>query len=188
MGTERVVKLLQGHRVRIAKALVRQARALAPRYEQLDLLAMERSYIQLIFAVEKMLAHGDDSSLIEQTEQLAAMRRATGFQMEEFLLGSLGWLPVMRRFILEQGQSIDEAIADYDAFEAIALPFVARAASTFLEAEEEPTLPNAARPRTRSSQRIKSLRVERVERVSGSEEEEHDITYRTFPPFSSSGS
>src|SRR3954463_2087517 len=103
MGTERVVSLLRSHRVRIARALVRQARALAPRYEQIDQLALERSYLGLIFAVERVLEIGDDTVLAEQTEQIASMRSAVGFQMEDFVLASLGWLPVIRTFLMEHG-------------------------------------------------------------------------------------
>ena len=181
MGTERVVQLLRSHRVRIARALVRQSRALAPRYEQIDELAQERSYLGLIFAVERILESDDDTMLADQTEQLAMMRSSMGFQMEDFLLATLGWLPVIRHFLLERAANIAEAIEDYEAFEAVALPLVARAAATFIEAAEEPTVPNARRAQ-QLSKRVRSLPVERV---SGSDEEENDPTYRNFSPFSS---
>jgi hypothetical protein len=187
MGKERVVKLLRSHRVRIARALVRQARSLAPRYEQIDALAMERSYMGLVFAVERVLEAGDDSMLADQTEQLATMRSAMGFQMEDFLLASLGWLPVVRTFLLEHGSNLAESIADYEEFEAVALPLVARAASVFVEAGEDPTQPNAKRPRLATSA-LKQLRSIPVERVSGSDDEEDEPTYRNFTPFTSSSS
>jgi hypothetical protein len=187
MGKERVVKLLRSHRVRIARALVRQAKRLAPRYEQIDSLAMERSYMSVVFAVERVLETGDDAMLADQTEQLAQMRLAMGFQMEDFLLASLGWLPVMRTFLLEHGKDLAESIADYDEFEAIALPLCARAAAAFVEAGEDPTQPNAKRVRL-STSTLKRLRSLPVERVSGSDDEEDEPTYRNFTPFNSSSS
>ena len=187
MGTERIVKLLRSHRVRIARALVRQSRTLAPRYEQIDKLAQEKSYMGLIFALERVLEDGDESLLADQTEQLASMRSTMGFQMEDFLLATLGWLPVIRRFLFEQGTSLAEAVADYEEFETIALPLVARSASVFLEASEEPTQPNAKRARM-SAGTLQRLRGLPVERVSGSDDEENEPTYRNFTPWKSSSS
>jgi hypothetical protein len=185
MGKERVVKLLRSHRVRIARALVRQARSLAPRYEQIDALAQERSFVGLVFALERVFEDDDDSMLAEQTEQLAMMRVAVGFQMEDFLLASLGWLPVIRTFLVEHGTNLAESLADYEVFEAVAIPLVARAATAFVEAGEDPTQPNAKRPRISTSS-LKRLRSLPVERVSGSDDEEDEPTYRNFTPFTSS--
>jgi hypothetical protein len=185
MATERVLKLIRSHRVRIARALVRQTRMLAPRYEQIDRIALERSYMGLIFALERVLEAGDTTMLTDQQEQIASMRSAMGFQIEDFLLASLGWLPVIRRFLMEHGANLGEAIADYEEFEAIALPLVAHAATAFVEADEEPTVPNAQRPRL-SAGTLKRLRSLPVERVSGSADEEDEPTYRNFTPFTSS--
>ena len=95
MGTERVVKLLRGHRVRIARALVRQTRALAPRYEQLDSAAQERSFITLLLATERLLERGDEAPLLDAASHIAEMRSAMGFRVDDFVeiwLGATGGL------------------------------------------------------------------------------------------------
>lgn len=184
MGTERVVKLLRGHRVRIARALVRQTRALAPRYEQLDSTAQERTFITLLLATERLLERGDEAPLLDAANHIAEMRAAMGFGVDDFALAALGFLPVLRRFIVEHARAVDEGLDDYEAFESIALPFIGRAATIFLEATEDPTMPNQLRPQrpSRPSQAPSGLQRLRIERVTGTEEEEAE--YRNHPLFS----
>lgn len=188
MGTERVVSLLRSHRVRIARALVRQTRALAPRYEQLDQTAQERSFLALLIAVERLLERGDDKPLLDTAANIAQLRSSMGFHVEDFSLASLGFLPVIRRFIIENSANIAEGLEDYEAFEAIALPFIGRAASIFLDASEDPTVPNAQRPdrvRVATERAAGGLKPLRIERVTGTQEDED--TYRNHPLFSSLG-
>lgn len=181
MGTERVVKLLRSHRVRIARALVRQTRALAPRYEQLDQSAQERNFMALLLAIETLVEKGDDEAVLDQVGHLAQMRAAMGFRVDDFVLAGLAFLPVLRRFVIENSKSFDEGIDDYEALEAIALPFIGRSATIFLDAADDPTLPNAVRaPLVQKSDKMNRLRIERV---TGSEDEEE--TYRNHPLFSS---
>lgn len=182
MPTERVVRLLKSHRVRIARALVRQARALAPRYEQIDQAAQERSFIALLIAVERLLERGEDGPLLDAAGHLAQLRVAMGFRVEDFVLASLGFLPVLRRFIIEHAPSLDEGLDDYEAFEAVALPFIGRGASIFLDAIEEPTMPNGAKP-VAVVARDTAVKPLRIERVTGTEEEED--SFRDHPLFSS---
>jgi hypothetical protein len=181
-SSERVVKLLRSHRVRIARALVRQTRALAPRYEQLDATGQEHSFITLLLAVERLLERGEEGPLLDTAAHLAQMRAALGFRIEDFSLAALSFLPVMRRFIVENSATVSEGLDDYEHFEAIALPFVGRATAIFLEASEEPTVPNARRVQTTPDGPMKPLRIERV---TGTDEEEE--TFRNHPLFSSFG-
>jgi hypothetical protein len=177
---QRVAKLLKSHRVRIARALVRQTRALAPRYEQLDLTAQEHSFLSLLVAVERLLERGEDGPLLDAAAHLAQMRASMGFRVDDFSMASLSFLPVMRRFIVEHAKTTDEGLDDYEAFEAIALPFIGRATSIFLDAAEDPTLPNAAALlRKHIHQPMRPLRIERV---TGNEDEES--TFRNHPLFS----
>lgn len=188
MGTERVVKLLRGHRVRIARALVRQTRALAPRYEQVDSVAQERSFLTLILATERLLERGEDAPLLDAASHLAEMRAAMGFRVDDFVLAALGFLPVMRRFIIENARTTDEGLDDYEAFESIALPLIGRAATIFLEATEDPTMPNQHRPTLAMPQRqaaVSGIARLRIERVTGTEDEEADV--RNHPLFSATG-
>jgi hypothetical protein len=196
MSHERVVSLLRGHRVRIARALVRQTRALAPRYEQLDQAAQERNFVALLLAVETLVEKGVDTPVLDQVSHLAQMRAAMGFRVDDFVLAGLAFLPVLRRFVIENSSTVQEGLDDYETLEAIALPFVGRAASIFLDAAEDPTLPNAnakpnflagapTQPQGKRIDAVKAMTKMRIERVTGTEEEEE--TYRNHPLFSSMG-
>ncbi len=175
--TQRVVSLLRGHRVRIARALVRQTRALVPRYEQLDTLAQERNFMSLLLGVERLLEFDDDAPLMEVAAHIAQLRASMGFRVEEFSVASLCFLPVVRRFVIEHATSLDVGLADYELFEAVALPVIGRAANLFLDANEEPTIPSggfvALKP--------KPLRPIRIERVIGDDDEENTVTNLGLP-------
>lgn len=180
MSSARVVSLLRSHRVRIARALVRQARALAPRYEQIDQAAQERNFLALLVGIERLLERGEDGPLLDAAAHTAQLRAAMGFRMEDFVLAGLAFLPVIRRFIIEHAGSTEEGLDDYEAFEAVALPFVGRTASIFLDAAEEPTMPNGGPPvRTDAERQLKPIRIERV--IGGEDEEE---SFRDHPLFS----
>lgn len=185
---------MRSHRVRIARALVRQTRALAPRYEQLDQSAQERNFVALLLAVETLVEKGVDTPVLDQVSHLAQMRAAMGFRVDDFVLAALAFLPVLRRFVIENSKSIEEGLEDYETLEAIALPFVGRAASIFLDAAEDPTVPNAnkqaaagaaTQPQGKRIDAAKAMAKLRIERVTGTEEEEE--TYRNHPLFSSIG-
>jgi hypothetical protein len=185
MSNERVVKLLRSHRVRIARALVRQSRALAPRYEQVDQAAQERNFLALLLAVERLLESNDEKPLLDAASYTAQLRASMGFRLEDFVAAAVGFLPVLRRFIIEHASNVEEGLDDYEAFEAVGLPFIARAAAIFVDAAEDPTMPNQAKlahAKTRESGRLTPIRVERV---TGTEDEEE--TYRNHPLFSSIG-
>jgi hypothetical protein len=186
MATERVVQLLRSHRVRIARALVRQTRALAPRYEQIEAAAQERNFLALLLAVERLLERGEDRPLLDAASNIAQLRASMGFRVEDFVLASVGFLPVLRRFIIEHASSPEEGFDDYEAFEAIALPFIGRAAAIFLDAGEDPTIPNGNKV-IKAPVKLKEAPMKplRIERVTGTEEEEE--TYRNHPLFSSMG-
>jgi hypothetical protein len=142
MGLERVVKLIRSHRVRVARALVRQTRALVPRYEALDPLAQERTFYSLLLGVERLLEHGDEEPMLDVASHIAQLRVTMGFRVEDFTAASLSFLPVVRRFIMEHAEDFNQGIADYEQFEAIALPFLARSGNIFSDAAEEPTQPS----------------------------------------------
>jgi hypothetical protein len=178
MANPRIVTLLRGHRVRIARALVRQVRALVPRYEQLDTSAQERNFLSLLLGVERLLEYGDDAPLLEVAGHIAQLRASMGFRVEDFSIASTCFLPVIRRFILEHAPELREGLEDYEAFESVALPFIGRAASIFMDAAEDPTQPNAVRAKKTLSQPVRPIRIERV---TGTEEEESTITNLGLP-------
>lgn len=167
MPHERLVTLLRGHRVRIARALVRQCRALVPRYAHVDEVALEHSFLLLLVGVENLLDHGEERQLLKATAHIAELRASTGFRVDDFVLAALAFLPVLRRFIIERAPHVEAGLDDYESFEAVALPVIGRAASIFMDATEERTAPNE-RPGRKSPPRGPM----RIERVVGTEEDE----------------
>ena len=143
-----------------------------------------RSFITLLLATERLLERGEEAPLLDAANHIAEMRAAMGFGVDDFALAALGFLPVLRRFIVEHARTVDEGLDDYETFESIALPFIGRAATIFLEATEDPTMPNQLRPQppARQSQTTSGLQRLRIERVTGTDEEEAD--FRHHPLFS----
>jgi hypothetical protein len=131
MSQERVVALIGSHRVRIARALVRQIRTLSPRYGTIDSAALEQSLLRILSVVSHFLQTGDDGSLRNLTTHTAQLRQALGFSVDDFMSAGLAFLPVMRRFLLEHARTIETGLADYEAFEAVAIPLIAELARMF---------------------------------------------------------
>ena len=149
MAHERTTELLRSHRVRVAKALARQTRTLVPRYAQVESNALERSFLTLLNAVERLLSTGDARQLVQSAEYVAQLRAMTGFRIDDFTTAAVCFLPVLRRFILERATNLQEGLADYEAFEEVALPFIGRATRIFIAAEgdgldDEVTAPSHA--------------------------------------------
>jgi hypothetical protein len=181
MANERLVKLLKGHRVRIARALVRQTRALVPRYEQLDAGAQERNFLSLLLGVERLLEHGDDAPLLEVAAHVAQLRASMGFRVEDFSVAAMCFLPVIRRFVLEHAGNIAEGLDDYEEFESVALPYLGRAAIIFMDASEDPTQPNARAVLQKKLSAAGPMKPIRIERVTGTEEEESTLQSFALP-------
>ena len=137
MSQARVVALIQSRRVRIARALVRQIRTLSPRYATVDPDALEQSLQRILSVVAHFLQTGDDASLRNITNHTAQLRQALGFRVDDFMSAGLAFLPVMRRFLLEHARSIEEGLADYETFEAVAIPLLAELARMFRIAAAE---------------------------------------------------
>jgi len=177
MAHERVVDLLTSHKVRIARALVRQMRALSPRYASLEPGALEGSLLRFVAMTAHFLKTGDNASLREQTVHTAQLRQALGFKADDFMLAGLSFLPVMRRFLVEHAPSVAQGLDDYELFEAEAIALLAESvilfndASDGLDDDEDPTVPNVPRASLSRSRSPFS-----IERVTGSADDE-------FTPF-----
>lgn len=170
MSHERVVELLGSHKVRIARALVRQMTQLSPRYAALEHKALEENLIRLLTLTARFLETGDDSSLKNHTAYTAQLRQALGFHVADFMLATFSFMPVLRRFLVETAPDTASGLADYEALEAVSIPLMANAAKLFNEAgddgfdddDEDITLPNQKRTSLSWS----------IERVTGSADEE----------------
>ena len=164
MAHERVVSLLTSHKVRIARALTRQVRGLSPNYASLDVDALEASFVRFVGYAAHFLTTGDDTSLKNHTSHTAQLRSALGFRVDDFMLATLVFLPVIRQFLLEHARDVQSGLRDYEAFEAVAIPLMAEAATTFRRAaadftdiadddSEEITAPTGKRHRPSGGQR-----------------------------------
>ena len=180
MSQERVVALIGSHRVRIARALVRQIRHLSPRYATVDPDALEQSLQRILGVVSHFLQTGDDSSLRNLTNHTAQLRQALGFRVDEFMSAGLAFLPVMRRFLLEHARTIQQGLLDYEYFEAVAIPLLSELARMFRVAaaanaemfssfdddeDDDITLPNRLAA-------VGQPGAFKIERVVGSDDEE----------------
>jgi hypothetical protein len=134
MAHERVVSLLSSHKVRIARALTRQLRGMSPNYASLDVDALEASFVRFVGYAAHYLSTGDDTSLRNHAAHTAQLRSALGFRLDDFMLASLVFLPVIRQFLIEHARDLPTGLKDYEAFEAVAIPMMAEAASTFRRA------------------------------------------------------
>jgi hypothetical protein len=117
------------------------------------------------------------------TSNIAQLRQALGFRVDDFLLAGLSFMPVMRRFILEHARDTREGLNDYEAFEAIAIPLIAELARVFRHAgvgdasiddddDDDITVPNGRPGRPAVSQ----LGAFVIERVVGDANEESPFT------------
>jgi hypothetical protein len=131
MSKQRVVALITSHRVRIARALVRQIRSLSSRYATVDPQALEMSLQRLLVAIARFLETGDDTVLRTATMNTAQLRQALGFRVDDFMAAGLSFLPVLRRFLVEQAPSVQVGLNDYETFEAVAIPILAELARMF---------------------------------------------------------
>ncbi len=184
MANERTVELLTSHRTRIARALVRQIRALSERYATIDPQALEMSLARILNVVTLMLKTGDQTVLKAAVLNTAQLRQALGFRVDDFMAAGLAFLPVCRRFILDHARTLEEGIEDYEAFEAIGIPLLSELARVFRHAgkndvrgapyasisddddlgEDDITVPNG--------QRSLSVLPFMIERVTGNESDE----------------
>ena len=178
MAHERVVALIQSHRVRIARALVRQIRSLSSRYRTVEPAALEMSLQRILVVIARYLETGDDQALTATASNTAQLRQALGFRVDDFMAAGLSFLPVMRRFIVEHAKDIRQGLDDYEAFESVAIPLLAELARVFRHAgvdhsgissddddDDDITIPNQPRAK-------RTLLPFAIERVVGPQSEE----------------
>jgi hypothetical protein len=159
----RLVGLLRTHRVRIARAMARQVRSLSPRYQQVEVEALERSFYGLGAAIERLFESGDHAELLDRTVFTAQLRAQLGFQLEDLTLAGICYFPVIRRFLLDHSANIDDALDDLEDFDRAAIPLFARAVTMFRDASDA-TVPGNFAPFA-------------VENVVGQEDEEQTASY-----------
>jgi hypothetical protein len=137
MAHESLTELLGSHKVRIARALARQLRALSPNYATLEITALEANFARLIGLIAHFLQSGDDTSLKNFGTHTAQLRHALGFSTRDFVAATLVFLPVIRQFLVEHHQDAARGLRDYEAFEAVAIPMIAEMGAVFRQVSTE---------------------------------------------------
>jgi hypothetical protein len=148
MSAVQAAALMKSHHRRIAQAVARQLRRTIPRYRQLDEVMLERNVATILGGVQQFLERGNATPLLSIVEDVARLRQMSGFSLQDFLVASLCFLPVVRQFLVEKLGDVGRGLACYEAVEAAALPLVGRVAALYAELEDEcePTIPDR-RPR-----------------------------------------
>jgi hypothetical protein len=142
MSTQLAAQLIRSHHLRISQAIARQLQRTVPRYRQVDASVLERNIATIMGGVQQLLEHGSEERLLRIVADVAQLRQMSGFKLPEFLVASLCFLPVIRRFLIERSGDLQEGLARYEAVEAIALPLMGRVATIFMDAAED-TQPNS---------------------------------------------
>ncbi len=182
MANERVVDLLQSHRIRISRAWARQVRSVVPRYREIDQIALERNLANLLAGLERLLRTGKERALLDAVAGVTQMRLAAGFVVPDLLVATVCFLSVARRFLIEKSASAVEGLDDFEALEAICLPLMGKVATVFLESTNDAVPGGYDLSRFQQLLSGESGPFQRVkfERVTGDDDEE--VTDPSLPP------
>ncbi len=121
-SVQRAARLLNGREPQIAAAVARQLKRTVPRYADVERQAMERNISAILKGLQRLLAKGDERTLRRIVDDVAQLRSATGFGVDEVIVAGLCFLPVLRRFLVENDSDIEAGLAAFEALEAVALP------------------------------------------------------------------
>lgn len=119
---QRAARLLRGREPQVAAAVARQLRRTVPRYEDVERQALERSLMAVLKGLQRLVESGDERTLKRIVDDAAQLRSATGFGVDEFVMAGLCFLPVVRRFMIENDVSIEQGLLAFEAVESVALP------------------------------------------------------------------
>lgn len=122
-ATQRAARLLSGRHPQIAAAVARQLKRTVPRYQDVERQALERNILGILKGLDRLLAKGDEATLRRIVDDIAQLRAATGFGVDEMVMAGLCFLPVLRRFLIAQDEDMTRGLESYEALEAVALPF-----------------------------------------------------------------
>lgn len=130
-ATQRAARLLAGRHPQIAAAVARQLKRTVPRYQDVERQALERNILGILKGLDRLLSRGDEATLRRTVDDIAQLRAATGFGVDELVMAGLCFLPVLRRFLILQDEDMARGLETYEAVEAVALPFFGHLAMYF---------------------------------------------------------
>lgn len=130
-ATQRAARLLSGRHPQIAAAVARQLKRTVPRYQDVERHALERNILGILKGLDRLLVKGDEATLRRIVDDIAQLRAATGFGVDEIVMAGLCFLPVLRRFLIARDEDMARGLETYEALEAVALPFFGHVAMYF---------------------------------------------------------
>jgi len=127
--------LIESYTDKLAAAVTRQIQATVPKYTDAAPAELESNLKTLVGALAPLVRGEHTDELESAVGRVAELRRGTGFNVGEFTVAALCFLPVLRRFFQERADSPADALAMYDALEQVALPFCGRIVSIFADTQ-----------------------------------------------------
>lgn len=135
-ATMRAARLLADRHPQLAAAITRQLKRTVPRYQAVERHAMERNILAILKGLQRLLEKGDERTLRSIVDDIAQLRSATGFGVDEFVMAGFCFLPVIRRFLVASDESMEQGLLAFEAVEAVALPMFGHVAMYFQDLED----------------------------------------------------
>lgn len=155
---KKAVALIESEQERLALAIVQQVRSLVPKYNDIDSTAQVRNTATALACVGDLILYKRTNRLADFVESVVQLRSAIGFSVGDFLVGSLCFLPVLRRFLIHRADSTAEGLVMFEIIERVALPFTGRVAEIWAECATDTTNPDGV-----DTQRFLSLLSDSME-------------------------
>ncbi len=141
----RAARLLKPRQGDLARAVARQLQRTVPRYKNVERVAMEKNITAILMALEPLLKRGSEATLRSVVNDVAQLRSAGGFGVDELVMAGLCFLPVLRRYLVSMHADPLEGLECYEAVEAVTLPLIGHVAA-YLQDASEATDPGAFQP------------------------------------------
>ena len=138
---EDVTRMIESHKAAVARAIAQQIQQTVPRYQRVDDVALKKSVESLLGGVGPLM-DGRPEVFEPLVDSVAQLRRTTGFELSDFILAALCFLPVLRKFFCSRGGDLRAGLERYAALESVVVPFVGRVITLFLDADQDATNPD----------------------------------------------
>jgi hypothetical protein len=132
---DHAIELMESYKDGLAAAIARQIKATVPRYKETDPPDIEKNLAALLGAMPPLIRGGHSSELEAVVNNVASMRASGGFNVGEFTVAALCFLPVLRKFFRDKASTAEAAAEMYDVVEAVALPFAGQIVSIFADSQ-----------------------------------------------------
>jgi len=116
------LELLRLNREPLARAIVRQLKSTVARYANVDGEAMGHNVHRLLGGIELVVENGDLKTLQRVTSEMISLRTTSGFGVDELVTAGVCFLPVLRRFLVNNARDIGAGLDAYEHLESVTLP------------------------------------------------------------------